>query len=208
MLIVTLISPVFGGNCLLLQFLCSFTTNLCCLPIPDFWVSTQCQYLLHFWDRLWVHLSPRQKMGWLNTVLCLLHALKIEGCSFTVGRIPWDSLLPWTIREKQRESCTGMMVYPKVGFPLVPSLGFSVKSSHCRLSRMTLTLLSPVLVSVAWNPFILKVQLAKPNALKQTSDEQLVCYWLYQRDILWFSFIILFSGYCYQYQKYILWIDF
>lgn len=72
-----------------------------------------------------------------------------ESCFFTVGRIPWDSLLPWTTRERHGASCTGMMVCLKVGFPGVPSLSFSVKSSHCRLSNMALTLLSSVLISVS-----------------------------------------------------------
>lgn len=36
----------------------------------------------------------------------------------SAGRIPWDSLLPWTISEKQKASCTGMMVCLKVSFQM------------------------------------------------------------------------------------------
>lgn len=91
------------------------------------------------------------------------------------------------------------MVCLKVGFPVVPSLRFSVKSSHCRLSNMALTLLSSVLISVSLESTC-SGSLASQTQCIKIDFKWATCILLTTKttDIIWF--ITLFFGYHYQYQ--------
>ena len=107
----------FSAGTLPFGSLCSFPADLCCPPTPRSPVSIQGRYLLSVWERLgWPACGAWR--GLFNTVLISFSLFETETCSFTVGRIPWGSLLPWTISEKQRDSCTGMTANLQVDFPM------------------------------------------------------------------------------------------
>lgn len=117
---------VFRNHLPLPLFLHYFFSTPCHLPIPVFpqnatiysvfGVDSEGSIPMHQGvdssRGRFVEIQSRRKF----ICFCFSFIVRILELLSSAGRIPWDSLLPWTISEKQKASCTGMMVCLKVSF--------------------------------------------------------------------------------------------